>query len=66
MLAPDSLTVAEKIPSIFFSRKNSRTNASVSRDAVPLPMAMALTLCVRSSASSFGAASALPCFEVCR
>ena len=27
------------------SRRKSRTNASVSREAVPLPMAMARTLC---------------------
>ena len=29
------------------SRRNSRTKASVSREAVPLPMAMARTLCLR-------------------
>ena len=47
MLAPDSLTVTEKMSLSLRSRRKSRTKASVSREAVPLPMAMARTLCLR-------------------
>src|ERR1035438_2827378 len=42
MLAPDSLTVTEKMSWIPLSRRKSRTNESVSREAVPLPIAIAI------------------------
>ena len=45
MEAPDSLTVTAKISVRFSFLKKARTKASVSREAVPLPMAMARTLC---------------------
>ncbi len=57
MLAPDSETVTRKIPSILCSCIKSRTKASVSREAVPLPMAMARTLCFATKAASFCMAS---------
>ena len=42
--APDSLTVTLKILVRFVSRRKSCTKAADSREAVPLPMAMACTL----------------------
>ena len=44
MLAPDSDTVTEKRLLSWRSRRNSRTKASVSREAVRVPVAMARTL----------------------
>ena len=47
--------MTEKMVSSFRSRRKSRTKASVSREAVPLPMAMARTLCCCSrDSSTFG------------
>ena len=44
----------------------SRTKASVSREAVPLPIAMARTLCFASIATSRSAAPPAALFDVCR
>jgi hypothetical protein len=44
--APDSLTITLNTAERLACRRKSFTNACVSRDAVPLPMAMARTLCL--------------------
>jgi len=62
MEAPDSLTMQTGMSP---GRSSPRTNASVSRPAVPLPMAMASHRCARSSRRSASAASSALRSPVC-